>query len=63
MAMLMHWHFYFIRYSAVDFKDFVESAFDGIPPYGYVFAVELNQKCFRAIRIDSEVNSIVSHQN
>ncbi|XP_055323144.1 uncharacterized protein LOC129578440 isoform X2 [Sitodiplosis mosellana] len=42
------------RYPTQDFKDFLESAFDGIPSYGHVFALQLNQKFFRAIRIDSE---------
>lgn len=44
------------RNSIVDFKDYLESAFEGIPPYGDVFVVELNQKFLRAIRIDSEVS-------
>lgn len=48
--------FQFDRPTSVDFKDYLESAFHGVPPYGYVFAVNLNQKYFRAIRVDSEVS-------
>lgn len=45
--------------SIVDFKDYLKSAVEGIPPYGRVFVAELNQKFLRAIRIDAEVNSIL----
>lgn len=49
--------FCFIFRSTIhDFKDWLESAFEGIPDYGHMFALELNQKYFRAIRIDSEVS-------
>lgn len=46
--------------TSVDFKDYLATAFQGIPPYGYIFAAELNQKYFRAIRVDSEVSWIIS---
>lgn len=51
--------FNILRNPLNDFKDFLESAFEGVPDYGYIFALELNQKFFRAIRIDSEVSWLV----
>lgn len=40
----------------IDFKSELESTFTGIPNYGEVFALEINQKFFRAIRTDTEVS-------
>lgn len=54
--VVLFFRFQFDRPTSVDFREYVEAAFKGVPPYGYIFAAELNQKYLRAIRIDSEVS-------
>lgn len=51
-------NFLLIRNKSVDFKNHLHSAFDDIPEYGNVFAIEMNRKFFRAIRIDTEVSPV-----
>lgn len=47
------------RNTSINFKDGLHSAFDGTPDYGHIFALEMNRKFFRAIRIDAEVRLFV----
>lgn len=51
-------NFILFRNKSVDFKNHLHSAFDDIPEYGNVFAIEMNRKFFRAIRIDTEVSPV-----
>lgn len=51
--------FYLIRNTPIDFKNSLHSAFDGMPEYGHIFALAMNKKFYRAIRVDAEVRLFV----
>lgn len=51
---------FIFRNDVINFANYVDTAFVELPQYGLVFALEINRKFFRAIRIDSEVCYIVN---
>lgn len=44
------------RPSGINFREFVEAELDGTPDMSYIFAVEIQEMIFRAVRLNVEAS-------